>query len=1102
MTSSNPDTIERAVLETVCRDLLVEGGGVANIQKASFDTFVYHRLQRIIDEEPLLEITNEQEKYSIHFLRVYVDRPYIVDDKRIARYITPYEARLRDLTYSSVVSVDIRLTTSSPPHAQKEKVYRKIPIARLPMMVQSSKCTLSTMTPQERVSHGECTHDDGGYFIIRGKERALVTQERGNVNAVYVFQQKAAIRYPFVAEIRSTSEETGHSLLVQMRLYAPQFKITLALPFFLQDVTVASVLMVLGCRPEDVNSMRESIHSDDYRVALILSSITRDMEILGTRERALRELNALLTQSNMKHMSEMYIIRLCMFDMFPHLGIIEDAQQRLDFLFYMIRRLILTYVGRLTEDDRDHMNNKRYETAGCLLFELFRGLYKRFLRTIEPQLQKRQDLLTILNRTTVITQGLKTCFATGNWGIPKSNYIRCGVSQVLNRLSYNATLSHLRRIIVPIGKEGKNAKIRQVHCSQYGFVCPSETPEGHCAGVVKNFTLYSRVTERIDTTHVCNILRRFFNDLLSPDGPCLVFINGRNMYRCTDMAAFDTRLEICRSRGIIDGRVSCTLDPVLQTCMIYSDEGRIQRPVWNLMDHTYNDIVRLISTATPVPVLLETRAIVYVTSYDVEWVHVAMTSQEITPSTRYLEIHPSLMFSLCIHLIPYVDHIQAPRITYQASMGKQAIGIYVTNERDRWDTVAHVLQYPEKPLVHTHFSHYVKYDALPSGNNIIVAVACYGGYNQEDSVILNQSSVDRGLFRCFTYRVLIIEERKRNNTSHEVIGPSDVHNTMYNYSKLDDHGIARVGSYVGPNDVIVSKTVVTQRKSALHKSDNSAVIRNGEEGYVDQVMRCTTPDGYVMIKVKIRSLRIPEMGDKVASRSAQKGIIGMCLRHEDMPFTSDGIVPDLIINPHCLPSRMTINQLLECVASKAAVLRGDEHVYSTAFSQYSHDCVNDLADQLVQCGYHRHGNETMYNGLTGEMFHTQIFIGPTYYQRLKHLVSSKIHARDHGNVQSLVRQPLEGRRKEGGLRFGEMERDAIISHGVSRFLHERLFDLSDKFSVPLCTQCGYITHSYESCHLCDRREFVCHMNIPYACKLLFQELNALGIQIHFNVTKT
>jgi DNA-directed RNA polymerase II subunit RPB2 len=252
-----------------------------------------------------------------------------------------------------------------------------------------------------------------------------------------------------------------------------------------------------------------------------------------------------------------------------------------------------------------------------------------------------------------------------------------------------------------------------------------------------------------------------------------------------------------------------------------------------------------------------------------------------------------------------------------------------------------------------------------------------------------------------------------------------------------------------------------------------------------------------MIKVKIRSLRIPEVGDKVASRSAQKGTIGICLRQEDMPFTSEGIVPDIIINPHCLPSRMTINQLIECVASKAAVIRGEESVLSTPFSSFSHDIVDELTEKLAGCGYQRHGNETMYNGMTGEMFQTQIFLGPTYYQRLKHLVSSKIHARDHGNVQSLVRQPLEGRSKEGGLRFGEMERDAIISHGVSRFLNERLFDLSDKFQVPVCTQCGFISNTCDVCHLCEKTEYMCQMNIPYACKLLFQELNALGMKIHF-----
>jgi DNA-directed RNA polymerase II subunit RPB2 len=277
------------------------------------------------------------------------------------------------------------------------------------------------------------------------------------------------------------------------------------------------------------------------------------------------------------------------------------------------------------------------------------------------------------------------------------------------------------------------------------------------------------------------------------------------------------------------------------------------------------------------------------------------------------------------------------------------------------------------------------------------------------------------------------------------------------------------------------------------------VIRNGEEGYIDRIFESITPDGYLMIKVKIRYLRIPEIGDKTASRSAQKGTIGMILRQEDMPFTSEGIVPDIIINPHSQPSRMTINQLLECVAAKGAVING-KYVYSTPFSQYSHDIVETLTNDLFASGYERYGNETMYNGLTGEMFKTKIFIGPTYYQRLKHLVGCKIHARDHGSVQSLVRQPLEGRSKEGGLRFGEMERDCMISHGVSRFLNERLFDLSDSFQILICRSCGCIPNQANRCCYCDKEDTIYLVNMPYACKLLFQELMAIGLKIHFRLT--
>lgn len=1096
---------EDVLFQDLLKDYFKTEDVISNIQKESFEHFIHHRIQTIIDEEPCLDVYMEKGRHTkVNFGQVYVDNPYIVDEKRHIKYITPNEARIRELTYSSAISVDVEVREYENSELKSEKLLPKISIARIPMMIGTSKCNLFEKTREEKNALGECVFDHGGYFIIRGKERVLITQERGNLNNVYVFQHKPTQKYKFSAEIRSTSEENGHSVMVQMKLFPANHKLYLSLPFFSQDIPLAHVFVMFGFTPENMEKLfRQIIHLEGHAINLILRNLKREMEIIGSVESALLETSNHVLHSIIKESRSGYILQVLNNDMFPHLGVTSNTHDKVLFLVYMINKLLQTYTGNRPEDDRDHLNNKRFETAGYLISELFRALYKRFVRMIEPQVQKKHDVATIINRTSIITQGIKTCFATGNWGIPKSNYIRCGVSQILSRLSYNSTISHLRRILIPIGKEGKNSKIRQIHCSQYGFICPSETPEGHSSGIVKNFTLFVKVSTRIESSHVQNLIENFFFESLRKEYSqenAFLILNGRVIGSVKDPLEFVQQFRKLRSCKILPSSITIMYDASLRTIFVYSDDGRILRPLWNLRDYSWTEICdEMRDCDYNWSHVIDHNMVVFVDSYEIENSWVAMKPSEITDKHEYMEIHATFMFGVCVNLIPFVDHIQAPRITYQSSMCKQAIGMYATTNDMRCDTVVHCLQYPEKPIVQTHLSEMMHYEDLPSGNNLIVAIACYGGYNQEDSIIFNKSSIDRGVFRCFTFRTVMTEEKKRNNNSHEIIQLPDasIRNTLYNYEKLDHRGIIVVGTYVGPNDVIVGKTVSTQKKGLSQKTDSSVIIRNGEEGYVDRIFESTTPDGYLMIKVKLRYFRIPEIGDKAASRSAQKGTIGMVFNQEDMPFTSEGVVPDIIINPQCIPSRMTINQLLECVAAKGACING-HFVYSTPFSKHSHNIVDTLTQTLHETGFQKYGNETMYNGLTGDIIKSQIFIGPTYYQRLKHLVASKIHARDHGSVQSLVRQPLEGRSKEGGLRFGEMERDCMISHGVSRFLHERLFDLSDQFQIIVCSRCGTIPNTLKRCYECDQDD-IYHVNLPYACKLLFQELMAIGIKIHFRL---
>ena len=471
----------------------------------------------------------------------------------------------------------------------------------------------------------------------------------------------------------------------------------------------------------------------------------------------------------------------------------------------------------------------------------------------------------------------------------------------------------------------------------------------------------------------------------------------------------------------------------------------------------------------------------------------------------HCEIHPSMILGICASIIPFPDHNQSPRNTYQSAMGKQAMGMYVTNYQIRMDTLGYVMFYPQKPLVTTRAMEYLHFRELPAGCNAVVAIMCYTGYNQEDSVLMNQSAIDRGLFRSLYYRSFKDEEKKQGSLSREEFERPDRDTCLGmrhgTYDKLDDDGLICPGTRVSGDDIIIGKTaplpeddtaVLSKRFS---KKDCSTGMKHAETGIIDQVLLTTNDQGLRFVKLRVRSMRTPQVGDKFSSRHGQKGTVGMTYTQEDMPFTCEGITPDIIVNPHAIPSRMTIGQLVECIMGKVAACMGKEGD-ATPFTPVT---AEDISSMLHKCGYQKRGNEVMYNGHTGRMLDAQIFIGPTYYQRLKHMVDDKIHSRGRGPVQILTRQPMEGRSRDGGLRFGEMERDCIMSHGAASFLKERLMDQSDAYRIHVCQKCGLIAvanlknQTFECCKNPSERTSVVQVMVPYACKLLFQELMSMAI---------
>jgi hypothetical protein len=486
----NNHELEDAILNKVSEYLTIYDS--AFVHKQSFDYFINHRLTKIIEEEPTIVVPLGDNKfYNVHFGQVFVDKPYIIDENRQIRYILPNEARLRDLTYSSLISVNIR-TFQTEKNVNDEIIsetnsqdFYKINLARIPMMIGTSKCNLYNKTKEQTLKSGECAYDNGGYFIIKGKERALVSQERINYNIVHVFDQKLNSKFLMVSEIRSMSEETGHSVLIQMKLTNKvDNKILLQIPYVSQEIPLGYIFKAYDFSLKEIVHILDVNLKNDYEtypiIHTIAKNIIRDAETIGTQEKAICYITQFSMHSLSKDRRFYYIHQILNNELFPHLGITSSRNQKGFFLGHMLSKLVFTFVKKRAIDDRDHINNKRLEAAGHLVAELFRTLFKRFVRSMEPQLLKRPDILVVMSRNNIITQGIKHCFSTGNWGIPKSNYIRTGVSQILSRLTYNSFLSHLRRVLIPIGKEGKNTKIRQLHPSQIGYICPFETPEGHC----------------------------------------------------------------------------------------------------------------------------------------------------------------------------------------------------------------------------------------------------------------------------------------------------------------------------------------------------------------------------------------------------------------------------------------------------------------------------------------------------------------------------------------------------------------------------------------------------------------------------------------------
>jgi DNA-directed RNA polymerase II subunit RPB2 len=1419
----------------------------------------------------------------------------------------PQEARLRNFTYASATTIDINIkyiVRNGPNLENTQTFYKTIPkihIGKLPIMLKSNICVLNQYKHFENTQTGECKYDAGGYFIINGSEKTVLGQERAAENRVYCFNvSKNDTKYTWKAEIKSVPDFKCISpkqinMMISSKNNGFGNAICVELPRVKQPIPLFIVFRALGIisDKEICEKILLDISNDKNKLMIqsLQASIIEANKYI-TQEECIRYITSFVMYTPINMDKETgskkkleFAMEILQNDLFPHC---HNMEQKIYFLGYMTHRLLLVSFEIVKHDDRDSYLNKRVDLTGTLLNNLFRNYFNKLVKDMEKQVireintgswKSTDDYANIINLTniykiiksTTIENGIKRALSTGDFGIKHSNSNKVGVAQVLNRLNYVSSLSHARRISTPTDKSGKLIPPRKLHNTSWGFLCPAETPEGQSVGIVKNLSYMTHITIYSNSLPLYeyimpNITHIDSADLISADmyEKVKVFINGAWVGITDKPYELYLALKDKKYKGIINIYTSIIFDYKLKEIRVCNDSGRLTRPLLRVKNKNLlvnaSIMNRLNSGELNWDDLLTTSKIEdsvleYIDPEEQSTSLIATKPKEIISNKdtiykyTHCEIHPSTIFGVLASCIPFPEHNQSPRNTYQCAQGKQAMGVYVTNYENRMDKTAYVLNYPMRPLVDTRIMNMIQLNKIPSGTQVIVAIMTHTGYNQEDSLLINKGSIDRGLALVTVYHTEKDEDKQKINGDEEIRCKPDSTKTkgmkMGNYNKVNSKGVIPENTLVENRDVIIAKVTPIKENRNDHTKvikyeDQSKIYKTVEETYIDKNYIDRNGEGYNFAKVRLRTVRKPVIGDKFcmtsdhdvltlnrgwvpinevattdlvgqlnrttnkleyvnpleilefehtgkmyevvtqgisqyvtlnhrmwikkrekktyelipaeqiigkrvqfqsgsspidnteleikidniiytgikcdaflilfgifiaegwtyinekdyiyrielaankprvqeqlkkscellnlnysmnektfkwyinnkvltnefkkysvgavnkylpewytmlserqskillnglclgdghetstslhyftssiklrdnvqilaqhagytayyvarsepgdysvmtdgrkitttcsawdigirrkrlfptlnhghkheqngqtekifdykgqvyclrvpsevflvrrhgrcsftgnSSRHGQKGTVGNIIPECDMPFTSDGIKPDIIINPHAIPSRMTIGQLKETVLGKVLVelgLFGD----GTSFGEFD---VKDICDELIKLGYEAHGNELLYNGLTGEQHECSVFMGPVFYQRLKHMVNDKAHSRSIGPMVNLTRQPAEGRSRDGGLRFGEMERDCMVSHGASRFTRGRMYDASDKYSVYICKKCGLIASYNDKMHIhhcrtCDNRVDFAYVEIPYACKLLFQELNTMNI---------
>ena len=1376
---------------------------------------------RTSDAIALSSTAKHEYQVDLIFENVSLRKPTIFENNGAILPMMPNDARMRNLTYASPLFVDVRVRTTFIDNTNggakqvKERLFPNVHLGKIPVMVGSKYCLLHDQKNLAPIALGECAEDYGGYFIVGGGERVIICQERMAANRPVVFRNnRNPTKEVEVIEVKSIGPDNdqvpkSNAVKIMYHPKNPQIHLLRAtMPRVKTDIPLWILFRALGINNDkEICELIIGNESDGTFDGLLAESILEAVDV-RTREAALAWMSGHVSSWSSRTTKQMLIEDILSLELFPHIGLTPAFNyDKACFLAHMARKVMWVASARMPNDDRDAYPNKLVDLPGFLLANLFRTYFTtKMIKDIRSSLAKEihsggwrasgnfEEIVNVSNinkviKSVILEVGLKTSLATGNFGSAKiGGPSKIGVSQVLNRLNYISGISHLRRISTPIEKTGKLVAPRKLHNTQWGYICPSETPEGHSVGVVKNMSstaivsIYSNartVRDYIDTLKCLKPLSE--SNVTEKHTSTRMFLNGAWIGTiCAEktMPALNA-LRKAKRCGRIHVQTGIIWKASLREIWITTEAGRMLRPLF------YAEALREIAADKSGALLATVESlqnweelllwctpggnnlIEYIDPGETESSYIAMMSEDVAKrpgeSYTHAEIHPSTALGTLASNIPFPDHNQSPRNSYQCAMGKQAMGMYAMNFRDRFDAMAHLLCYPQVSFVSPFMSRFYGAQAMPSGQNIVVAIMTYTGYNQEDSIMINRGALDRGLFRSIFYRTYKDEERKNQSSGEEerFVNPDPAMTKQMknaNYGKLDETGFVPENAYVDTEDILIGKHVPLRVPTGMvipagakRFRDVSRTMRNNETGWVDRIFKNRNGEGYSFAKLRVRQDRVPEIGDKFcltddhdvltergwvgvasvtmadrvaqlnretgcmeyvqpletmvfdhegemyevetlsfsmkttlnhrmwvredhvgafglqeakdilgkkvyfqntapinrpdtdydiaalikslsiksvdstitigcgklpqwafqlsalqskvlldtlcltdcrfrilldeaslktpqyiykfapelrddiqilcqhagftstvnhnfqgwlsicttgtnlvvdhsgdgivkpfngkvyclrvptevfmvrrngrcvwtgnSSRHGQKGTCGMILDPEDMPTTASGMVPDIIINPHAIPSRMTIAQLLETLLGKVGRELGCLGDGSPFNNVTLEGLTKILRDDL---GMEPAGNEVLYNGYTGRQMETSIFMGPCFYQRLRHCSADKMHSRSSGPLVMLTRQPAEGRAREGGLRFGEMERDCVVAHGMSEFTKERFMECSDLFRCWSCQDCGLIAvvnpkEGIWNCKGCGNSTKFSAIEIPYAYKLLLQELETMCI---------